>query len=68
MAEHRNRPDHPNEETNQKRSRRGLGGKQGSARQSGGSQESGQGVANRHPSKRGTAHGKEGGKGDHGPE
>ena len=49
----------------QKQSPRGHGGEEGSARQSGGSQESGQGAANKHPSKRGTAHGKEGGKSDH---
>jgi hypothetical protein len=64
MSDHPNRPDHPNEDTNQKQSPRGHG-EEGSARQSGGSQESGQGAANKHPSKRGTAHGKEGGKSDH---
>ena len=44
---------------------RGQGGEQGSARQRGGSQGGGQGVAHRAPSKRGTAGGKPGGKGDH---
>src|SRR4051794_40574440 len=39
MADHPNRPDHPNEETNQRQSPRGHGGDEGSARQSGGSQE-----------------------------
>ena len=65
MPDHPNRPDHPNEETNHRQSPLGHGGDEGSARQSGGSQERGQGAANKHPSKRGTAHGKDGGKGDH---
>ena len=65
MSKHPNLPDHPNEDTNQKPSPRGHGGKAGSARQSGGSQESLHSAANKHLSQRGTAHGKEDGKGDH---
>jgi hypothetical protein len=65
MANRPNRPDHPNERTNQKQSPRGAGGEQGTARQEGGSQERGQGAASKHPSQRGTARGKQGGKGDH---
>jgi hypothetical protein len=43
---------------------RGQGGEQGQARQSGGSQSGGQGASHRAPSKRGSAGGKPGGKGD----